>query len=32
VFDYCFVAMRKPASGTGEERSFSFPTQGRYRK
>ena len=32
VFDYCFVAMRKPASESGEERCFSFPTQGRYRK
>lgn len=32
VFDYCFVAMRKPALESGEERAFSFPTQGRYRK
>jgi SAM-dependent methyltransferase len=31
VFDYCFVALRKPASVDGEERVLSFPTQGRYR-
>jgi SAM-dependent methyltransferase len=29
VFDYCFVALRKP--GEGEEQGFVFPTQGKYR-